>query len=77
MRRSGHLIRKFRQQQQPPLSLGKLAKRIGTSKGNLSRIENGLQDISDDLLPRVQAETAIPAAQLRPDLAKLFKAEAA
>jgi transcriptional regulator with XRE-family HTH domain len=54
------------------MSLEDLANRIGTTKANLSRIETGKQPISELMLPKLMAETGIPADKLRPDLAKLF-----
>jgi transcriptional regulator with XRE-family HTH domain len=68
-----HPIRAYRLNQAPPLTLEGLAKKLGTTKPNLSRIENGLQPVSEALLPKIIAETGIPAESLRPDLAKLFK----
>lgn len=69
---SVHPVRAFRLRQDPPLKQEVLAKRVGTTKPNLSRIETGKQRVSEDLLPKLVAETGIPAAVLRPDLAKLF-----
>ncbi|MCC6172040.1 MAG: helix-turn-helix transcriptional regulator [Gammaproteobacteria bacterium] len=71
---SVHPVRAFRLRQNPPLAQEVLARRIGITKPNLSRIETGQQRISENLLPRICAETGIPAATLRPDLAKLFNA---
>jgi transcriptional regulator with XRE-family HTH domain len=68
-----HPIRVYRLTQTPPITLDVLAKKLGTKKPNLSRIENRLQRVSEALLPKIVAETGIPAAILRPDLAKLFK----
>jgi transcriptional regulator with XRE-family HTH domain len=65
-------IRAYRLKQVPPMKLGDLAKRIRTSKGNLSRIETGKQLLSEELLRRVVTETGIPAHRLRPDLAEVF-----
>lgn len=76
MDQSVHPVRAFRLSQTPKLPMKKLADRIGTSTANLSRIENGLQPVSEILLPKLLAETGIPAKQLRPDLAEMF-AEAA
>lgn len=70
---SVHPVRAFRLRQKPLLSLEVLADRVGTTKPNLSRIETGKQRVSEDLLPKLVTETGIPAAILRPDLAKLFK----
>lgn len=69
---SEHPIRAYRLGMNPPLSLEDLAGRLGTTKPNLSRIENGKQKLSEDLLFRIVAETGISADRLRPDLAKLF-----
>jgi transcriptional regulator with XRE-family HTH domain len=55
------------------MKLEDLAARIDTTKANLSRIETGKQTVSDGLLVKLVAETGIPAARLRPDLAKLFR----
>jgi transcriptional regulator with XRE-family HTH domain len=68
-----HPVRAFRLEQSPPLAQTALARRLGTTKPNLSRIETGKQRISDDLLPKLVAVTGIPAALLRPDLAMLFR----
>jgi len=73
MDRAIHPLRAYRLRQEPRLRLKDLAVRIGTSKGNLSRIENGKQLVSEDLLPKVAAETGIPASKLRPDLAALMR----
>jgi transcriptional regulator with XRE-family HTH domain len=56
----------------PPVKQRDLAERIGTTKANLSRIENGKQELSVELLPKLVAETGISASRLRPDLEKLF-----
>lgn len=73
---SEHPVRAYRHSFDPPMSLEDLAARVGTTKPNLSRIETGKQNVSADLLPKLVAETGIPAAQLRPDLAKLFNVAA-
>lgn len=65
-------VRAFRLSQTPTLKLEVLANRIGTTKANLSRIETGKQVVSEALLPKLVAETGIPADVLRPDLAELF-----
>ena len=67
-----HPIRAYRLRQDPSISLEDLADRVGTSKPNLHRIETGKQKLSEDLLFKIVAETAIPAHLLRPDLAILF-----
>jgi transcriptional regulator with XRE-family HTH domain len=67
-----HPVRAYRLRQNPPVKLGELARAIGTTNANLSRIETGKQAVSDVLLPKIVAATGIPASELRPDLAKLF-----
>lgn len=67
-----HPIRAYRLNQSPPVTLEDLAKRIGTTKPNLSRIETGKQPLSEALMKKLIAETGLSAAALRPDLAKLF-----
>lgn len=74
---SEHPVRAYRRSFDPPMSLEDLAARVGTTKPNLSRIETRKQNVSADLLPKLVAETGIPAAKLRPDLAKLFNVKAA
>lgn len=69
-----HPIRAYRRAQIPPLRLEDLAGRVGTTKANLSRIEGGKRKPSEKLLRKLVAETGIPAAALRPDLANLFVA---
>jgi transcriptional regulator with XRE-family HTH domain len=71
---SVHPIRAYRLGKNPPITLEALAKRVRTTKPNLSRIETGKQMPSDELLSRLVTETGIPARLLRPDLAKLFTA---
>lgn len=68
-----HPIKVFRKCHVPPLRLEDLAVRLGMTKANLSRIENGKQPISEELLPKLVLETGIPAKVLRPDLAELFQ----
>ena len=65
-------VRAYRLSQNPRVKQGELAERIGTTKANLSRIETGKQIVSEALLPKLVAETGIPASALRPDLALLF-----
>lgn len=67
----GDLIRQCRE------SLGftvqAFAQRLGTSKATVSRIENDKQPVSVEMLPKITAETGIPAEVMRPDLAGMFK----
>lgn len=68
----GLLVRAWRLRQEPVVTVAELATRLDMSTGNLSRIETGQQPITDGLLPKIVAETGIPARELRPDLAHLF-----
>lgn len=77
MRRSQHPIRRFRLSRDPTITLADLADQVGTSKANLSRIENGHQEISEALLPKLADVTGIAPGVLRPDLARMFAREAA
>lgn len=71
----GRAVREFRQRSGK--SLEWLAEQIERHCGDrpstakLSRIETG-QDIPIGLLPTLERITSIPAARLRPDLARLF-----
>jgi transcriptional regulator with XRE-family HTH domain len=68
----GAYVRAYRLSHKPPIKQAALAKKVKMTAANLSRIENGLQDISEAALPRFVATTGIPAQILRPDLAHLF-----
>ena len=50
------------------LKVRELAARWGTSFATLSRIENGMQRIPENLLPTIAEATGKSAAELRPDL---------
>jgi len=67
-----HPLRAYRLGQDPTITLEDLADRLGTTKASLSRIESGKQQLSEELLRKLVAETGISASALRPDLAKLF-----
>lgn len=47
-------------------------RRFKTTKATLSRIENGVHPVSDDLLPHLVAVTGLSGHTLRPDIAKCF-----
>jgi transcriptional regulator with XRE-family HTH domain len=73
----GTLVRAFRKR--ADISLDDLAERIKKagldrppSAAKLSRIENGLQPVTLDILPILVKVTGIPARALRPDLAAMF-----
>lgn len=73
----GELIRAFRNRHK--LFMEDLADRLRDagverpSIAKLSRIENDLQQVPTTLLGTLTRVTGIPASQLRPDLAKLFR----
>ena len=71
----GRAIREFRQRAGKSLEwlAGQIERYNGykPSTAKLSRIETG-QDIPVELLPTLERITTIPAARLRPDLARLF-----
>jgi transcriptional regulator with XRE-family HTH domain len=67
-----HPLKAFRERQDPPLDQKRLAEFLGVSEPTLSRWERGIRKPGRDLLPSISAKTGIPAADLRPDLAKLF-----
>lgn len=77
MAESLHPIRAWRQQQEPPVTLEKLATEIESTDATLSRIENGKLELTTDLAARISAYTGIPMRTLCPDIAKLFDQEAA
>lgn len=72
MAESVHPVRAYRLRQNPPVKLRELAKRLGTTTANLSRIETGKQAVSEGLLRKLVSETGISARIFRPDLAELF-----
>jgi transcriptional regulator with XRE-family HTH domain len=49
-----------------------LAKTLEVSSVTVSRWETGARKIDRAILPRIVERTGIPAAELRPDLAKLL-----
>lgn len=51
-----------------------LASDWGTSFATLSRIENGSQLISEELLPTISQAIGVPAKELRPDLVEKHEA---
>lgn len=72
-----HPIRIYRQAQTPVVTLDALAKLVGISKANLSRIETGDQELTTALAKKISDATGIPMRVLCPDLAKIFADEAA
>ena len=61
---SDHPITTWRKTQSPEITTAELARRVGTSKPNLWRIEYAGQAISSRLLPRLVAQTGLSPNQL-------------
>lgn len=78
----GGRIRAWREGQEPRVSLDELGRRIAEraslsrapSAAKLSRIETGAHPAAPDILPALAAITGIPAADIRPDLARAVAA---
>lgn len=70
---ANHPLERFRASQTPPLSLADLAARLNVGRATVHRWESGVRKIDLDILPRVVEVTGIPARELRPDLAELFR----
>ena len=68
-----HPLKRYRDEQVPPLTQDDLAGLLGVSKASVSRWETGARKIDDELLPKVAEVTGISKAELRPDLAALLK----
>ena len=77
----GGRIRAWREGQEPRVSLDRLADLLAErgctrpSTAKLSRIESGSHPAVPDIVPALEAVTRIPAADLRPDLAAMFRRE--
>ena len=54
------------------LSQAALARKVGVHRITVTRWELGVQQIDPDQLAKIARVTGIPAALLRPDLAKVF-----
>jgi transcriptional regulator with XRE-family HTH domain len=72
-----HPLTAFRERHEPPLSQQGLAKLLGVARETVTRWESGIRKIDTEKLPHVAGITGIAAAELRPDLARLFGVEAA
>jgi transcriptional regulator with XRE-family HTH domain len=71
-----HPLKIFRNKQEPRLSQGRLADQLGVWRTTVARWETGKQKVDRKLLPKVTEATGISPAELRPDLADLFKESA-
>lgn len=72
-----HPLRAWRKGQTPPMTLAALAEKLGTSKGNLSRIEAGNQPMSIDMARRARDVTGLSLSALLPEMAREFAPEPA
>lgn len=68
-----HPLRKYRDCHK--LSQRALAQRLGVSRITIIRWENGHRQIDSDLLPDIEEKTGISPRELRPDLAKIMRAQ--
>ncbi len=68
-----HPLTAWRQHHTPPLSIRQAAKKLRVSAASMSRWERRKQQVADRLVPQVSKRTGIPARELRPDLAELFR----
>ena len=66
-------LRAYREKQEPPLTQDQLAELLGVSKPTVSRWETGERRVDIDLIPKISEVTGISPAELRPDLASLFR----
>lgn len=67
-----HPIKAYRERQNPALSQGELAERLGVTRFTIIRWEKG-SPVDDKFLPAVSNETGIPAKELRPDLVERYE----
>lgn len=70
-----HPLKAYRASHQ--VTQDQLAKLLGVARTTVARWESGNRNIDDELLPKVSAVTGIPKAELRPDLVRLMRQEAA
>jgi transcriptional regulator with XRE-family HTH domain len=68
-----HPIQAFRERQDPPMSRKAFGALVGVGEPTVWRWETGARKIDDGILPIVVERTGIPAAELRPDLARLME----
>lgn len=55
------------------LTQRQLAKALDVTRETVARWEVHMREVDPDLLPKIAAFMSIPAKDLRPDLAELFK----
>lgn len=74
MTESGELIRDFRRNQTPKMTLKTLADKVGITKASLSRIETGKLALSTETAKKLAVVMQVPLRQLLPELAELMNA---
>lgn len=67
-----HPLKKFRTDQDPPLSRKALADLLGVDRQTIYRWETAKRKPEGDDLKKVIEKTGIPARELRPDLVELL-----
>lgn len=68
-----HPLKAFRKRQSPPLSQKQLAELLDVKRVTVARWETRARPVGMDSLPKITEATGISPAELRPDLAVLFK----
>lgn len=68
-----HPLKTYRLTQEPRLSQGRLAVLLGVTRTTVARWETRTRNVDKELLPKIREATGIAPADLRPDLADLFK----
>lgn len=69
-----HPLKAFRIRQDPPLNKAALAKLLGVPRSSITRWEQGIRYPGKHIVPTIAKRTGIAPAELRPDLAQMFKA---
>ncbi len=67
-----HPLRKYREQQEPPLSQRDLADLLGKDRVTIHRWETGKRKPEKDDIATITEKTGIAARELRPDLVELL-----
>lgn len=67
-----HPLKAYRESHQPKLTQEQLADLLGVSEASISRWETGERTPAEELVPDISAKTGIPAAELRPESARIY-----
>jgi DNA-binding transcriptional regulator YdaS (Cro superfamily) len=71
-----HPLTAFRVKQNPPMNKAALAKLLGVPRSSITRWEQGIRYPGKNVVPTIAERTGIAPADLRPDLAAMFKGAA-